>query len=42
MVVLNLSLSEPEGTAEAEVAGSTVSAADAGVPLGLSGFSHAS
>lgn len=36
------SVSELEGAAEVEVAGSTISAAAAGVPLGLSGFSHAS
>lgn len=42
MVLISLSVSEPEGTAEAEVAGSTISAAAAGVPLGLSGFSHTS
>lgn len=33
---------EPESTAEAEVAGSTISTAAAGVPLGESGFSHTS
>lgn len=33
---------ELEGTAEAETASSTISAEDAGVPLGLSGFSHTS
>ena len=31
-------VSEPEGAAEAEVAGSPISAAAAGVPLGVSGF----
>lgn len=35
-------VSELEGAAEAEIARSTVSAEDAGVPLGLSGFSHTS
>lgn len=40
--VNSVSVSEPEGAAEAEVAGSTISAAAAGVPLGKSGFSHAS
>lgn len=33
---------ELEGAAEAETASSTISAEDAGVPLGLSGFSHTS
>lgn len=37
-----VSVSEPEGAAKAEVAGSTISAAAAGVPLGVSGLSHAS
>lgn len=40
--VNSVSVSEPEGTTEAEVASSTISAAAAGVPLGVSGFSHAS
>lgn len=33
---------ELEGAAEAEIASSTISAEDAGVSLGLSGFSHTS
>lgn len=33
---------ELEGAAEAETASSTISAEDAGVSLGLSGFSHTS
>lgn len=31
---------EVEGAAEAKIASSTISAEDAGVSLGLSGFSH--
>lgn len=38
---LSVSVSEPEGATEAEVASSPVSAAAAGVPLGMSGLSHA-
>lgn len=34
------SVSEPEGAAQTEVAGSPISAAAAGVPLGMSGRSH--
>lgn len=37
-----VSVSEPEGAAEAEVVGSSISAATAGLPLGLSSFSHTS
>lgn len=40
--VNSVSVSEPEGATEAEAAGSTISAAAAGVPLGMSGLSHAS
>ena len=35
-------VSEPEGAAEAEAAGRSVSAAAAGLPLGVSGLGHAS
>lgn len=35
-------VSESEGAAEAKIASSTIPAEDAGVPLGLSGFSHTS
>ena len=39
--VNGLSVSEPEGATEAEAASSPVPAAATGVPLGVSGLSHA-
>ena len=39
-LIKSVLVSEPEGTAEAEIASSPVSAAAAGVSLGMSGHSH--